>query len=272
LSPCLSSSAYYAQHGAADAVPLTALEGREDCWMDCLTVEQPGTKEISDSLSGDQQAARLARQVPQKTAPSVERKTDSDRVTKVGTDAAIRIRRPLPSRTLSPPGARSTTLANTSCSFAHLVWSRRSRGSPVALQSSGQQGRYSAFATVKGQSAIFARTNVQARLTLCSRTCDLVRYDRRAWANMKSARALKSWRVLVRDPAMLSHVLRPRFNHKILDVPAGLRDIREQAPEYCSVTVPDRSQRVHGVSKICSSRRVDLVFDGDPDADRQQAL
>ena len=62
---------------------------------------------------------------------------------------------------------------------------------------------------------------------------------------MESARALESGRVLVCGAAMLSHVLRPRFNHKVLDVPAGLRDIREQAPEYRSVTVPDRSQRVH---------------------------
>ena len=46
---------------------------------------------------------------------------------------------------------------------------------------------------------------------------------------MKSAGALKSWRVLVCGTAMLSHVLRPRFNHKVLDVPAGLGDIREQA-------------------------------------------
>src|SRR5258708_39635496 len=80
---------------------------------------------------------------------------------------------------------------------------------------------------------------------------------------MESARALKSWRVLVCGAAMLPQVLRPRFNHKVLDVPAGLGDICEQTPEYRTVAVPDRSQRVHGVSKVCSSRRVDLVFDGD---------
>jgi hypothetical protein len=34
---------------------------------------------------------------------------------------------------------------------------------------------------------------------------------------MKPARALKSWRVLVCDTAMLPHVFRPRFNHKIFD-------------------------------------------------------
>src|SRR5260370_35548456 len=79
---------------------------------------------------------------------------------------------------------------------------------------------------------------------------------------MESARALKSWRVLVCGAAMLSHVLRPRFNHKVLDVPAGLGDIREQAPEYRSVTIPDRSQCLHGVSKVCSFSRVDFVFDG----------
>jgi hypothetical protein len=85
------------------------------------------------------------------------------------------------------------------------------------------------------------------------------------WArtNMKPARALKSWRVLVCDTAMLPHVFRPRFNHKIFDVSARLRDIPEQAPEYRSVTISDRSQRVHGVSEVCSSSRVDLVFDGD---------
>src|SRR5260370_36281539 len=84
---------------------------------------------------------------------------------------------------------------------------------------------------------------------------------------MESARALKSWRVLVCGAAMLSHVLRPRFNHKVLDVPAGLGDIREQAPEYRSITIPDRSQRVHGVSKVCSSSRVDLVFYRDHNRD-----
>lgn len=57
---------------------------------------------------------------------------------------------------------------------------------------------------------------------------------------MKSARAFESWRVLVCGAAMLSQVLRPRFIHKVLDVPAGLGDIREQAPEYRSVTIPDR--------------------------------
>ena len=79
---------------------------------------------------------------------------------------------------------------------------------------------------------------------------------------MKSARALKSRLVLVCDAAMLPQVLRPRFNHKILDVPAGFRDIREQAPEYCSVAVPDRSQRVHGVSKVCSCSRIEICASG----------
>ena len=60
---------------------------------------------------------------------------------------------------------------------------------------------------------------------------------------MKSARALESSRVLVCGAAMLSHVLRPRFNHKVLDIPAGLVHIRKQAPEYRSVTIPDRSRR-----------------------------
>jgi len=60
---------------------------------------------------------------------------------------------------------------------------------------------------------------------------------------MKSARALESWRVFVSGAAMLSHVLRPRFNHKVLDVPARLGDIRKQSPEYRSVTLPDRSRR-----------------------------
>jgi hypothetical protein len=54
---------------------------------------------------------------------------------------------------------------------------------------------------------------------------------------MESAGAFKSWRVLVCDAAMLPQVLRPPFHHKILDVPAGVRDIREQAPEYRPVTV-----------------------------------
>jgi hypothetical protein len=76
---------------------------------------------------------------------------------------------------------------------------------------------------------------------------------------MKSAGAFESWRVLVCDAAMLPQVLRPGFNHKILDVVAGLRGIREQAPEYRPVTVPDRSQRVHGVSKVCSCSGVDLI-------------
>ena len=80
---------------------------------------------------------------------------------------------------------------------------------------------------------------------------------------MKSARTFESRRVLVCDSAMLPQVLRPRFHHKILDVPTGLRGIREQAPEYRPVTEPDRSQRVHGVSKVCGCTRVDLVFDGD---------
>jgi hypothetical protein len=66
-------------------------------------------------------------------------------------------------------------------------------------------------------------------MTLWPRSCDLVGYYGWARTNMESAGALKSWRVLVCGAAMLSHVLRPRFNHKILDVPAGLGDIREQA-------------------------------------------
>ena len=105
--------------------------------------------------------------------------------------------------------------------------------------------------------------NAPAQPILLSCSHYLVGYDRRARANMKSQRALKSWPVFGRDAAMLSHVLRPRFNHKILDVPAGLRDIREQAPEHRSVTVPDRSHGVHGVPKVCRIGRVDLIFDGD---------
>src|SRR5208282_1729772 len=85
------------------------------------------------------------------------------------------------------------------------------------------------------------RESRSGSLTLCSRRRDLVGYYWRRWANMKSARAFESWRVLVCDSAMLAQVLRPRFHHKILDVPAGLRGIREQAPEYRSVPVPDRS-------------------------------
>src|SRR5258708_35530977 len=88
-------------------------------------------------------------------------------------------------------------------------------------------------------------------------------YHRSARTNMESARPLKSRRVLFCGSAMLSDVLRPRFNHKVLDVPAGLGDIRKQAPEDRSVTIPDRSQRVHRVSKVCSSSKVDLVFDRD---------
>ena len=68
---------------------------------------------------------------------------------------------------------------------------------------------------------------------------------------MKSARAFENWRVLICDSAMLPHVLRPRFHHKIFDVPAGLRSIREQAPEYRPVTVPGsfaaRSWRVQSL-------------------------
>src|SRR5260370_15215975 len=107
------------------------------------------------------------------------------------------------------------------------------------------------------------RSDLGARLTLWPSSCNLVGYYGCARTNMESARALKRWHVLVCGAAMLSHVLRPRFNHEILDVPAGLGDIREQAPEYRSVTIPNRSQRVHGVSKVCSSSRVDLVFYGD---------
>jgi hypothetical protein len=54
------------------------------------------------------------------------------------------------------------------------------------------------------------RTNVRVRLTLYSRRCDLVGYDRRRWANMKSARAQELarpglWRgyAVARAPTMI---------------------------------------------------------------------
>src|SRR5580704_386081 len=90
-----------------------ALEGRENCRMDCLTVAQPTTTGISDRLSGDQSAAELARQVLQRDGPPPWSENGFGQSDQSGDRRGHPHQ--TPAATMSPePHSPSTTLANSS--------------------------------------------------------------------------------------------------------------------------------------------------------------
>src|SRR5260221_14149191 len=85
-------------------------------------------------------------------------------------------------------------------------------------------------------------------------------YFGRLRAEVKSLRALFDFAILGGHSFVLAQMVGPRFSHKSLDVPLGVRSVTQEVPADRAVTLSNPLHLFHGLEEFFGGFWIDSIF------------